>query len=119
MEYHIHYMWLSGGQYPSCCTINRFRSKRMKEHVNRLFVQVVMVLVEMGQISLDVQYIDGTKIESVANKYTFVWRKSTETNKKKLEAKIQNILSQIDEGIAYMTNFGLYWNFHWKEDNHQ
>lgn len=100
MEYHIHYMWLSGGQYPSYCTINRFRSKRMKEHVNRLFVQVVMVLVEMGQISLDVQYIDGTKIESVANKYTFVWRKSTETNKKKLEAKIQNILSQIDEGIA-------------------
>lgn len=51
-------------------------------------------MVEMGQISLDVQYIDGTKIESVANKYTFVWRKSTETNKKKLEAKIQNILSQ-------------------------
>lgn len=72
----------------------------MKEHVNRLFVQVVMVLVEMGQISLDVQYITGIKIDSVGNKYTFAWRKSTETNKKRLEAKIQNILSQIDEGIA-------------------
>ena len=80
--------------------INRFRSKRMKEQVNSLFVQVVMLLVEMGQISLDVQYIDGTKIESVANRYTFVWRKSTEKNKEKLEEKIRGILSQIDEGIV-------------------
>lgn len=103
MEYHVHYMWLSGSQYPSYCTINRFRSQRMKEQVNRLFVQVVMLLVEMGQVSLDVQYIDGTKIESVANKYTFVWRKSTETNKAKLQEKIRNILSQIDEGIAQDT----------------
>jgi hypothetical protein len=61
---------------------------------------VVEALVELGQVSLDVQYIDGTKIESVANKYTFVWRKSTETNKRKLEEKIRNVLSQIDEGIA-------------------
>ncbi|RHO63750.1 transposase [Parabacteroides sp. AF48-14] len=80
--------------------INRFRSKRMKEQVNSLFIQVVMLLVEMGQISLDVQYIDGTKIESVANRYTFVWRKSTEKNKEKLEEKIRGILSQIDEGIV-------------------
>ena len=100
MESHTHYMWLSGCQYPSFSTVNRFRSEHMKTCVNHLFVQVVMLLVQMGQVSLDVQYVDGTKIESVANKYTFVWRKTTETNKKKLEAKIRSILSQIDEGIA-------------------
>ena len=44
--------------------------------------------------------IDGTKMESVANKYTFVWKKTVEKNKAKLEEKIKNILSQIDEGIA-------------------
>ena len=54
----------------------------------------------MGQITLEEQYIDGTKIESVANKYTFVWKKTVEKNKAKLEKKIRNILSQIDEGIA-------------------
>jgi transposase len=100
MERDIHYMWLSGSQYPSFSTINRFRSEHIKDCINQLFVQVVEVLVEMGQVSLDVHYIDGTKIESVANKYTFVWRKSTETNKRKLEEKIRSILSQIDEGIA-------------------
>ncbi|MDR1259357.1 MAG: transposase [Tannerellaceae bacterium] len=50
MERGIHYMWLSGGQYPSFSTINRFRSEHIKECVNHLFVQVVEVLVEIGQV---------------------------------------------------------------------
>ena len=100
LRYHIHYMWLSGSQTPSFSTINRFRSEHMKDCVNRLFTQVVMLLVEMGQVSLEEQYIDGTKIESAANKYTFVWKKTVEKNKAKLEEKIRGILSQIDEGIA-------------------
>ena len=96
----FHYMWLSGGQTPSFSTINRFRSEHLKDAVNDLFVQVVMKLVAAGQLSLDVQYIDGTKIESVANRYTFVWKKTTEKNRAKLEGRIRGILSQIDEGIA-------------------
>ena len=63
-----------------------------------------ILLVDMGQISLNVSYLDGTKIESVANKYTFVWRKSVEKNKAKLETKIRSILEQIDEGIAQDNN---------------
>ena len=100
LKYHVHYMWLSGSQTPSFSTINRFRSEHMKDAVNKLFSQVVTLLVDMGQITLEEQYIDGTKIESVANKYTFVWKKTVEKNKAKLEEKIKNILSQIEEGIA-------------------
>ena len=91
---------LSGSQTPSFSTINCFRSEHLKDTVNKLFSQVVSLLVDMGQISLEEQYIDGTKMESVANKYTFVWKKTVEKNKAKLEEKIKNILSQIDEGIA-------------------
>ena len=76
LKYHIHYMWLSGSQAPSFSTINRFRSEHLKDTVNKLFSQVVSLLVDMGQISLEEQYIDGTKMESVANKYTFVWKKT-------------------------------------------
>lgn len=68
--------------------------------MNNLFVQVVLLLVEMGHISLEVAYVDGTKMESVANKYTFVWRKNVERHKGNLEKKIRSILSQIEEGIA-------------------
>jgi hypothetical protein len=44
--------------------------------------------------------VDGTKLESRAGKYTFVWKKSVEKNKSKLEAKIRKVLKLIDEGIA-------------------
>jgi transposase len=95
----VYFMWLSGKQFPKHSCINDFRSKRLKNHINTLFTQVVLMLVELEYISLDVQYIDGTKLESASNRYTFVWRKSVEKHKAKLEQKIDTILKQIDEGI--------------------
>ena len=65
-----------------------------------MFTQLVILLAEKGFITLDVEYIDGTKIESKANKYTFVWRKSTEKNRAKLLEKIKTLLGQIDDTIA-------------------
>ncbi len=100
LEQNIHYMWLSGDQRPNFRTINNFRSLRLKDNIHGLFVQVVYMLVEMGYVTLKEIYIDGTKIESKANRYTFVWRKSVERYKEKLEAKVRGILSQIEEGIA-------------------
>ena len=100
LEQNIYYMWLSGDQRPNFRTINNFRSLRLKDNIHGLFVQVVYMLVEMGYITLKEIYIDGTKIESKANRYTFVWRKSVERYKEKLEAKVLGILSQIEEGIA-------------------
>lgn len=58
------------------------------------------MLVELGYISLEKQYIDGTKMESVANRYIFLWRKSLEKYKERLKKKNYCILSQIDEGIS-------------------
>jgi transcription initiation factor IIE alpha subunit len=46
-----------------------------------------------------VQYIDGTKIESAANRYTFVWKRSVEKNKAKLETKINAVLNEIESQI--------------------
>lgn len=100
LEDRIHFIWLSGDQHPNFRTINNFRSLRLKNSIHKLFVQVVHMLVDMGYITLKEIYIDGTKIESKANRYSFVWRKSVEKNKFKLEAKIRGILSQIEEGIA-------------------
>jgi len=60
----------------------------------------VLLLADRGFITLDVEYVDGTKIESKANKYTFVWRKSVEKNRARLQEKIRVLLRQIDEVIA-------------------
>lgn len=94
-----HYIWLSGNAKPDFITINRFRI-RVKEEINQIFTQLVHLLVDQGFITLDVAYVDGTKIESKANKYTFVWRKTIERNKAKLQDKIRVLLQQIDESIA-------------------
>lgn len=95
----VHFMWLAGSNKPEFNTINRFRN-RVKDEINQVFTQLVLLLAEKGFVTLDVEYIDGTKLESKANKYTFVWRKSTETNRGKLLEKIRNLLTQIDESIA-------------------
>ena len=68
--------------------------------MNGIFTQIVLVLASKGLISLDAEYIDGTKIESKANKYTFVWRKSVEKNRAKLLKKIRILLEQIDDEVA-------------------
>lgn len=103
LEENIYYMWLSGDATPNFRTINNFRSQKLKGKIQHLFAGLVKLMVEMGYISLETQYIDGTKIESSANKYTFVWRKSVENYKNKLNVKIDSILKDIDATIETET----------------
>lgn len=95
----IHFMYLSGNSTPDFRTINDFRGKILKDKIQDIFAEVVKLLMEMGYVSLDVQYIDGTKIEARSNRYTFVWRKTVEKNKEKLEQKIQDVLADIEKHI--------------------
>ena len=53
---------------------------------------MIKILHELGVVSLDNYFLDGTKIEANANKYSFVWRKAVEKNKVKLE---QTLLSKL------------------------
>lgn len=69
----VHFMWLAGGAKPDHNTIADFRSRRLKDHLKKIFDQVVMLLAEEGAVSLKEVVLDGTKIEANANRYTFVW----------------------------------------------
>lgn len=99
LHQNIHYMWLSGEATPNFRTINNFRSQKLKNKIDQLFAQMVKLMVELGCVSLKTQYIDGTKIESASNRYTFVWRGSVEKYKEKLGIKVDGILRQIREAI--------------------
>jgi len=75
----VRMMWLAQGYEPSYRTINRFRvHPEVKELLRQCFVQFRCQLVREKQIDEEAIFIDGTKIEANANKYTFVWRKATE-----------------------------------------
>jgi len=90
----IYFMWLSAMNYPDHNTINRFRSDRLKGVLKEVFSQVVLLLVDSGVITLKEAYLDGTKIEANANRYTFVWGRSIIRSK-------ERIRKQLDELWAY------------------
>ena len=91
LKENIHFMWLSGMNRPDHNTINRFRSERLKDVLKEIFSQVVLLLAESGHISLKEVYIDGTKIESRANKYTFVWGNAIKTNRAKILVQLKEL----------------------------
>ena len=93
----INYIWLSGGNRPDFRTINRFRSTIMKNEVEKVFTEVLQLLIESKYVKLENYFLDGTKIEANANKFTFVWKKSTEKYKEKLQEKIKELLKSIEE----------------------
>lgn len=95
----VYFMWLAGMQKPDHNTINRFRTDRLKKVLKQVFSAVVKLLVESGHVSLKEVYIDGTKIEANANRYTFVWGKAIEKNKKKMEEQLK-ALWEYAESIA-------------------
>jgi len=92
----VNFMWLTGLQTPDHNTINRFRKGQLKDTVKDVFAAVLLLLLEEGLVRLEDYHIDGTKIESAANRYTFVWAKSVSGHKARLLAKINALLDQIE-----------------------
>ena len=87
----VFFMWLSAMSYPDHNTINRFRGVRLKNALRNVFEDVVKLLSDEGLLSIEEINTDGTKIEANANKYTFVWKKSIQTNKEKMKKQLVEI----------------------------
>ncbi|WP_368483957.1 transposase [Geobacillus sp. LEMMY01] len=96
LEVHLPLMWLSGFQKPDFRSINRFRSERMKGLIDDLFREIITLLVADGYVKTEDYFVDGTKIEANANRYTFVWRKSAEKYQEKRQANVDRLIAQID-----------------------
>lgn len=96
VQENVHFIWLSAGNTPDHNTINDFRGKRLKNELQSIFSQVVLFLNSEGVLSLKDLYVDGTKLEANANKYTFVWAKSIQTNKKKIEKQLKELWSYVE-----------------------
>lgn len=87
----IYFMWLAGMQQPDHRTINRFRSERLRNILKEVFAQIVMMLVDSGHVSLREIYTDGSKIESVANRYSFVWGKAIKTSRERIKQQLKEL----------------------------
>jgi transposase len=92
----INFIWLlNGAKAPNHHAIARFRSKRLAECGDELFYQLVEKLHEFGEIKYEHLFVDGTKIEANANKYSFVWKKSTTKYETRLLEKLDLLVPEL------------------------
>lgn len=93
----VNFKWLlSGYPAPDHNTIARFRTERLSGKIESLFKQLVLRLHSQGHLPFQNIFIDGTKIEANANKYSFVWKKTTAKNTANLSAKFKTLVSEIN-----------------------
>ena len=99
----INFMWLLNGEKaPNHFEIARFRSKRLSQCRDEIFYQLVSKLAELEEIKFEHLFVDGTKIEANANKYSFVWKKSTNKYEARLLEKLEKIHFELC--FKYMVN---------------
>ena len=71
------FIWLTKGQKPQRDAFYDFKGKKLTGGIlDELNCQFMRRLQKEGLITLKELYIDGTKIEANANRYTFIWRGS-------------------------------------------
>lgn len=98
----INFMYLLEGKpVPDHATIARFVSLHFSQCSKKTLAEVTGILYELGEISGKSIFIDGTKIESAANKYTFVWKKSVTKYQSRLFEKITILVNECE------TSYGL------------
>ena len=93
----VGFLWICGMRPLDHCTVNRFRTERVRPVFEEVFSEVIQLLADMGLVTLDTYFLDGTKIEANANRFTFVWAKSTRRYKEQLRARVRAHLAAIDE----------------------
>ena len=93
----VNFMYLLEGKpAPDHATFARFISLHFAQCSKKTLAEVSKLLYSLGEISGKSIFIDGTKIESVANKYTFVWKKAVTKNQAKLFDKILVLVEECE-----------------------
>ena len=94
----INFMYLLEGMpAPDHATIARFISLHFSACAKVLLAQMSDLLYLLGEISGKTIFIDGTKIESAANKYTFVWKRAITKNQARLYTKLTPFVAECEE----------------------
>ena len=93
----IRYMWLLDGMAaPTFATFGNFIREELTDSIEDIFLAINQVIFKKDKVDLEHVYIDGTKIEANANKYTWVWKKSCIKNRDKVFLKVTELLEEIN-----------------------
>ena len=97
----IRYMYLMDYETPGYRSFGHFINDEINGKAEDIFRAVMEYIRKKDAVDLEHLYIDGSKFEANANKYSWVWKKATEKSRYRLFAKITQLLGQINEDLAY------------------
>ena len=100
----IRYMYLLDGmKAPSFATFGNIIRNELTDSVEQVFWDVNTYIFEKDHVDLEHTYIDGTKIEANANRYTWVWKKSCTKNRGKVFEKKSTLIDAMNlEVLGYL-----------------
>ena len=101
----IRYIWLLDGEKaPTYATVCNFLNKYVGKNIEKMFNDVNEYIFMKEKVDTNHVYIDGTKIEANANKYSWVWKKACLNSREKLYSKITKLLEEINETVLQFLN---------------
>ena len=96
----IRYMYLLDDmKAPSFATFGNFIRKELTTSIEQIFSDINSYLFETDHVDLNHTYIDGTKMEANANRYTWVWKKSCIKNRDKVFEKISLLIDAMNSEV--------------------
>lgn len=105
----IRFMWLlDGDPAPSFMTVDNFMNQKLVGSIEEIFMEINRYIFAEAGVDLNHVYIDGTKITANANKYSWVWKKSSVKNRQKTFDKVTVLLEEMNQMIVtYGVKFGV------------
>lgn len=102
----IRYMWiLDGMKAPSFATFGNFIREELAGKIEQIFQDINGYIFKTEGVDLAHVYIDGTKIEANANRYTWVWKKSCVNNRKKVFEKVTKLIERMNFEVLFYHGF--------------
>ena len=100
----IRYMYLLDGmKAPSFATSGNIIRNEHTDSIEQVFLDANTYIFEKDHVDLEHTYIDGTKMEANANRYTWVWKKSCTKNRGKVSEKISSLVDAMNlEVLGYL-----------------
>lgn len=100
----IRYMWLLDDmEAPTFATFGNFIRDELTDSIEDIFLAINGIIFEKDKVDLEHTYIDGTKIEANANKYTWVWKKSCIKSRDKVFLSVTDLINEINtEDLAVL-----------------
>ena len=101
----IRFIWmLDGSKAPSYSTVSNFMNEMLIERVEDVFNDINSYIFAKENVDLNHMYIDGTKLEANANKYTWVWKKACRTSREKIYLYLTQPIQKINDTDLFFCN---------------